>query len=85
MAITRTLIDVEVETLTLRVQNQSVVFRLLEATKRPAGVQNCMQVDVLDAIMHANIMPCLTTDPLLNVLHGFKNKEIEDEEAFEYI
>ncbi|CAN6557661.1 unnamed protein product [Malus baccata var. baccata] len=35
MAIARTLIDVEVGTLTLRVQDQSVVFSLFEATKRP--------------------------------------------------
>ncbi|KAM1777093.1 hypothetical protein ACFX11_043800 [Malus domestica] len=30
-------------------------------------------------------MPRLTSDPLLNVLHGFKNKNTEDEEVFEYV
>ncbi|CAN6694807.1 unnamed protein product [Malus baccata var. baccata] len=36
MATARTLIDVEAGTLTLRVQDQSIVFSLFEATKRPA-------------------------------------------------
>ncbi|CAN6562864.1 unnamed protein product [Malus baccata var. baccata] len=74
MATVRTLIDVEAGTLTLRVQDQSVVFSLFEATKRPGDVQDCMRVDVLDSLLHAEIMPRLTSDPLLNVLHGFENK-----------
>ena len=39
MATARTLIDVEAGTLTLRVQEQSVVFNLLEATTRYSDVQ----------------------------------------------
>ncbi|CAN6583699.1 unnamed protein product [Malus baccata var. baccata] len=85
MATARTLIDVEAGTLTLRVQDQSVVFSLFEATKRPSDVQDCMRVDVLDSVLHAEIMPRLTSDPLLNVLHGFKNNNTEDEEVFEYV
>ncbi|XP_050136167.1 uncharacterized protein LOC126611891 [Malus sylvestris] len=85
MATARTLIDVEARTLTLRVQDQSVMFSLFEATKRPGDVQDCMRVDVLDSILHAEIMPRLTYDPLLNVLHGFKKKNTEDEEVFEYV
>ncbi|KAM1023493.1 hypothetical protein ACFX2A_045354 [Malus domestica] len=85
MATTRTLIDVEAGTLTLRVQDQSVVFSLFEATKRPSDVHDCMRVDVLDSLLHAEIMPRLTSDPLLNVLHGFENKNTEDEEVFEYV
>ncbi|CAN6704917.1 unnamed protein product [Malus baccata var. baccata] len=80
MATARTLIDVEAGTLTLRVQDQSVVFSLFEATKRPGDVHDCMRVDVLDSLLHAEIMPRLTSDPLLNVLHGFENKNTEDEE-----
>ncbi|CAN6678758.1 unnamed protein product [Malus baccata var. baccata] len=80
MATAITLIDVEAGTLTLRVQDQSVVFSLFEATKRLGDVQDCMHVDVLDSILHAEIMPCLTSDPLLNVLNGFENKNLEDEE-----
>ncbi|CAN6568017.1 unnamed protein product [Malus baccata var. baccata] len=85
MATARTLIDVEAGTLTLRVQDQSVVFSLFEATKRPGDVHDCMRVDVLDNLLHAEIMPRLTSDPLLNVLHGFENKNTEDEEVFEYV
>ncbi|CAN6588637.1 unnamed protein product [Malus baccata var. baccata] len=80
MATARTLIDVEAGTLTLRVQNQSVVFSLFEATKRPGDVHDCMRVDVLDSLLHAEIMSRLTSDPLLNVLHGFENKNTKDEE-----
>ncbi|CAN6678802.1 unnamed protein product [Malus baccata var. baccata] len=58
---------------------------LFEATKRPGDVQDCMHVDVLDSVLHAEIMPRLTSDPLLNVLHGFENKNTEDEEVFEYV
>ncbi|XP_070662220.1 uncharacterized protein [Malus domestica] len=85
MATARTLIDVEAGTLTLRVQDQSVMFSLFEATKRPGDVHDCMRVDVLDSLLHAEIMPRLTSDPLLNVLHGFENKNTEDEEVFEYV
>ncbi|CAN6678248.1 unnamed protein product [Malus baccata var. baccata] len=85
MATARTLIDVEAGTLTLRVQDQYVVFSLFEATKRSGDVQDCMRVDVLDSILHAEIMPRLTSDPLLNVLHGFEKKNTEDEELFEYV
>ncbi|CAN6720271.1 unnamed protein product [Malus baccata var. baccata] len=85
MATARTLIDVEAVTLTLRVQDQSLVFNLFEATKRPGDVHDCMCVDVLDSLLHAEIMPRLTSDPLLNVLHGFENKNTEDEEVFEYV
>ncbi|CAN6712238.1 unnamed protein product [Malus baccata var. baccata] len=52
MANARTLIDVEAGTLTLRVQDQSVVFILFEATKRPVEVEDCMSVDVLDSLIH---------------------------------
>ncbi|CAL8167574.1 unnamed protein product [Prunus armeniaca] len=85
MATARTLIDVEAGTLTLRVQDQSVVFSLFEITKRPTDVQDCMRVDMLDSLMHAEIMPRLTSDPLLKVLHGLENKNTEDEEVFEYV
>ncbi|CAL2266739.1 unnamed protein product [Prunus armeniaca] len=80
MATARTLIDVEAGTLTLRVQDQSVVFSLFEITKRPTDVQDCMRVDMLDSLMHAEIMPRLTSDPLLKVLHGLENRNTEDEE-----
>ncbi|CAL9025432.1 unnamed protein product [Prunus brigantina] len=51
MATTRTLIDVEAGTLTLRVQDQSVVFNLFEAAKRPAEQHECMRIDMLDSMV----------------------------------
>ncbi|CAN6579741.1 unnamed protein product [Malus baccata var. baccata] len=63
MANARTLIDVKAETLTLRVQDQSVVFILFEATKRPVEVEDCMSVDVLDNLIHVEIMPPLENVP----------------------
>ncbi|VVA38451.1 PREDICTED: LOW QUALITY PROTEIN, partial [Prunus dulcis] len=50
MATARTLIDVEAGTLTLRVQDQSVVFNLFEAAKRPAEQQDCMRIDMVDSM-----------------------------------
>ncbi|CAL9019033.1 unnamed protein product, partial [Prunus brigantina] len=50
MATSRTLIDVEAGTLTLRVQDQSVVFNLFEAAKRPAEQQECMRIDAFNKL-----------------------------------
>ncbi|XP_068336534.1 uncharacterized protein [Pyrus communis] len=85
MATARTLINVETGTLTLRVQEQYVVFNLFEAIKRPNDVQDCMRVNVLESIMHADIVPHLIANPLLNVLHDFEDTKTEDKEAFEYV
>ncbi|CAL2271308.1 unnamed protein product [Prunus armeniaca] len=52
MATARTLIDVEAGTLTLRVQDQSVVFNLFEAAKRLAEQQECMRIDVVDSMFN---------------------------------
>ncbi|XP_021802118.1 uncharacterized protein LOC110746220, partial [Prunus avium] len=84
MATARTLIDVEAGTLTLRVQDQSVIFSLFEAAKRPEE-QECMRVDVLEGLIHAEIMTKLTSDPLLSVLHGPDTAHTEDVEIFEYV
>lgn len=62
MATTRTFIDVEAKTLTLRVQDQSIVFSLVEAAKKPIDFKDCMRVDVFDEIIHANIMPHLIAE-----------------------
>ncbi|CAN6579222.1 unnamed protein product [Malus baccata var. baccata] len=64
MATARTLFDVEVGTLTLRVQGESVVFKLFEAIKRPFKLEECFRVDVLDRIVHANF----ASQPLKNEL-----------------
>ncbi|CAN6583278.1 unnamed protein product [Malus baccata var. baccata] len=67
MATARTLIDVEAGTLTLRVQGESVVFKLFKAVKRPFEPEECFRVDVLDGIVHANFASRSSNDKLLGV------------------
>ncbi|CAN6686569.1 unnamed protein product [Malus baccata var. baccata] len=67
MATAQTLIDVEAGTLTLRVQGESVVFKLFEAVKRPFEPEECFRVDVLDGIVHANFASRSSNDELLGV------------------
>ncbi|CAN6684920.1 unnamed protein product [Malus baccata var. baccata] len=68
MATAQTLIDVEAGTLTLRVQGESVVFKLFEAAKRPFEPEECFRVDVLDGIVHANFTSRSSNDELLTCL-----------------
>ncbi|CAN6692130.1 unnamed protein product [Malus baccata var. baccata] len=68
MATVRTLIDVEASTLTLRVQGESVVFKLFEAIKRPLELEECFRVDVLDGIVHANFASRSFNNELLTCL-----------------
>ncbi|KAM2811938.1 hypothetical protein COP1_044518 [Malus domestica] len=68
MATARTLIDVEASTLTLRVQGESVVFKLFKAVKRPFEPEECFRVDVLDGIVHANFASRSSNDELLTCL-----------------
>ncbi|CAN6718440.1 unnamed protein product [Malus baccata var. baccata] len=68
MATARTLIDVEAGTLTLRVQGESVVFKLFEAIKRPLELEECFRVYVLDVIVHANFALQSSNDELLTCL-----------------
>ncbi|XP_070673392.1 uncharacterized protein [Malus domestica] len=68
MATARTLIDVEAGTLTLRVQRESVVFKLFEAIKRPFEPEECFRVDVVDGIVHANFASRSSNDELLTCL-----------------
>ncbi|XP_021834444.1 uncharacterized protein LOC110774210 [Prunus avium] len=66
MATARTLIDVEAGTLTLRVQDQYVVFNLFEGAKRPAEQQECMHIDVVDNMVQASFQASSNTDKLLS-------------------
>ncbi|CAN6587016.1 unnamed protein product [Malus baccata var. baccata] len=64
MATARTLIDVEAGTLTLRVEDQTVVFNLFEVTTHPGDKQECMCVDALDGLPSAKLMTRSLTDYL---------------------
>ncbi|CAN6566835.1 unnamed protein product [Malus baccata var. baccata] len=68
MATARTLIDMEVGTLTLRVQGESIVFKLFEAVKRPLELEECFRVDVLYGIVHANFASRSSNNELLTCL-----------------
>ncbi|CAL9001370.1 unnamed protein product [Prunus brigantina] len=70
----RTLIDVEAGTLTLRVQDQSVVFNLFEGAKRPAEQQECMHIDVVDNMVQASFQASSNTDKLLSKGKAKKRK-----------
>ncbi|KAI5324228.1 hypothetical protein L3X38_033301 [Prunus dulcis] len=85
MATARTLIDVEAGTLTLRVQDQSVVFNLFEATKRPAEQQDCMRIDMVDSMVQDRFYANSKTYQLLHVLQGELETDFEDEGVLEYI
>ncbi|CAL8157081.1 unnamed protein product [Prunus armeniaca] len=85
MATARTLIDVEAGTLTLRVQDQSVVFNLLETAKRPTEQQDCMRIDMVDSMVQDRFYGSSKTDQLLHVLQGELGADSEDEGVLEYI
>ncbi|KAM1030040.1 hypothetical protein ACFX14_033852 [Malus domestica] len=59
-----TLIDVEAGTLTFRVEDQTVVFKLFEASIHSGDKQECMRVDALDGLPSAKFMNKSSTDHL---------------------
>ncbi|CAN6557895.1 unnamed protein product [Malus baccata var. baccata] len=64
LATARTLIDVEAGTLTFRVEDQIVVFRLFEESIHLGDKQECMRVDALDGLPNADFMTRSSTDHL---------------------
>ncbi|CAN6680231.1 unnamed protein product [Malus baccata var. baccata] len=64
LATARTLIDVEAGTLTFRVKDQTVVFRLFEASIHLGDKLECMHVDALDGLPSAEFMTRSLTDHL---------------------
>ncbi|CAN6711602.1 unnamed protein product [Malus baccata var. baccata] len=64
LATAQTLIDVEAGTLTFRVEDQTVVFKLFEASIHSGDKQECMRVDVLNGLPHANFATRSSTSKL---------------------
>ncbi|CAN6579695.1 unnamed protein product [Malus baccata var. baccata] len=64
LATARTLIDVEAGTLTFRVEDHTVVFKLFEASIHSGDKQECMRVDALDGLPSAQFMNRSSTDHL---------------------
>nr|XP_028949328.1 uncharacterized protein LOC114821407 [Malus domestica] len=64
LATARTLIDVEAGTLTFRVEDQTVIFKLFEASIHSGDKQECMCVDAMDGLPSAKFMNRSSTDHL---------------------
>ncbi|KAM1087712.1 hypothetical protein ACFX2B_013063 [Malus domestica] len=64
LATARTLIDVEAGTLTFRVEDQTVVYKLFEASIHSGDKQECMRVDALDGVPSAEFMRRSSIDHL---------------------
>ncbi|XP_008234839.1 PREDICTED: uncharacterized protein LOC103333720 [Prunus mume] len=55
------LIDVQQGTLTLRVQGESVEFKVFESVKKPRDLEECSRIDLLDPIVHVNYLENTST------------------------
>ncbi|CAN6725580.1 unnamed protein product [Malus baccata var. baccata] len=81
MATARTLIDVEAGTLTLRVEDQSIVYSLFEVATHSGDKHECMRIDALDGSAHAKCTTKSSNDHLylksLNVSHDCKSIEAQ--------
>ncbi|CAN6687658.1 unnamed protein product [Malus baccata var. baccata] len=64
LATARTLINVEAGTLTFRVEDHTVVFKLFETSIHSGDKQECMRVDALDGLPSAQFMNRSSTDHL---------------------
>ncbi|XP_008360770.3 uncharacterized protein [Malus domestica] len=64
LATARTLIDVEAGTLTFWFEDQIVVFKLFEASIHSGDKQECIRVDVLNGLPHANFVTISSTSKL---------------------
>ncbi|KAI5347462.1 hypothetical protein L3X38_015341 [Prunus dulcis] len=59
-----TLKDVQQGTLTLRVQGESIEFKVFEAVKKLRDLEECDHIDLLDPIVHVNYLENTSTDIL---------------------
>ena len=55
LAIRRALIDVQRDELRLRIQEEEVTFRVFNAIKHPHDNDNCLKVDVIEAIVSSQL------------------------------
>ena len=62
LAIGKTLIDVQKEELTMRVNDQQVTFNALEAMKSPDGTEDCNFMSVVDLAVAERINRCCSTE-----------------------
>ncbi|KAI9107586.1 hypothetical protein K1719_021623 [Acacia pycnantha] len=83
LATARTLIDVEKGEVTLRVDNEQVIFNMQKALKFHDDSAQCSFVDVLDAVIPQESYASMIKDPLDAFLIGEKSFEELDEDVVE--
>ncbi|KAI5316226.1 hypothetical protein L3X38_045402 [Prunus dulcis] len=64
LTVAGTLKDVQQGTLTLRVQGESIEFKVFEAVKKPRDLEECDRIHLLDPIVHVNYLENTSTDVL---------------------
>ncbi|XP_028768559.1 uncharacterized protein LOC114726160 [Neltuma alba] len=70
LATVRTLIDVEKGEITMRVNDENVIFNMNQALKFPYDSAHCNCIDVIDSTMQEELINSLTKDPLEALLIG---------------
>ncbi|KAM2355526.1 hypothetical protein ACFX1X_010119 [Malus domestica] len=58
------LIDIKAGTLKLRVQGESIEFKMFEALKLPADVEECSRIELIAPIVNANFLENVSTNLL---------------------
>ncbi|KAI5347481.1 hypothetical protein L3X38_015360 [Prunus dulcis] len=64
LTIACTLKDVQQGTLTLRVQGESIEFKVFEVVKKPRDFEEGERIDLLDPVVHVNYLENTSTDVL---------------------
>jgi hypothetical protein len=85
LATAGTLIDVQQGTLTLRVQDESVEFKVFEAVKKPGDLEECSRIDIVETLAHANFLANSTDDLLQICLANPELQPAAEEEAFDMV
>ncbi|XP_028799535.1 uncharacterized protein LOC114754862 [Neltuma alba] len=70
LATARTLIDVEKGEITMRVNDEKVIFNMNQALKFPDDSAHCNCIDVIDSTVQEELINSLTKDPLEALLIG---------------
>ncbi|KAM1967987.1 hypothetical protein ACFX15_042964 [Malus domestica] len=74
------LIDVKEGTLKLQVQGESLEFKMFEALKLPADVEECSNIELIALIVNANFVENISAD-LLKTCIEYPELNMEGEEA----
>ncbi|XP_028804825.1 uncharacterized protein LOC114759752 [Neltuma alba] len=70
LATARTLIDIEKGEITMRINDEKVIFNMNQALKFPDDSAHCNCIDVIDTTVQEELINSLTKDPLEALLIG---------------